>query len=251
MTALAGRLARVHALWTAPSMRFVRELSAWAFGVIAPIVCFGLAVGMGLFARWGVLVFGYAACSIAAFIASQFLRSSRRPVLDSLVAGSLCGAFLFSLPFAIYFGFLGSVLVTFPLLFGGGLGELALGALGLAALPGSLAYGLAARRTVLSSHRIGPWIAGFFAPPLLLFAGQCAVWREVDERTPQLLAAIDAGVPVEQIDIGGLRILGPFSDWPGLKAEIEGDSGPETQRDLRIAELHWRLTGRSLGPFSD
>jgi hypothetical protein len=241
MTACAGWPSRVQALWSTPSGRVVRELAAWSFGVIAPIACFGLAFGMGMFRRWGVLVYGYAACSIVAFVASRFLRSGRRPAFDSLVAGALVGAFLFSLALVFYFGLRGVFQASLSLLFAGSLRVLALSVLGLAALPSSFAYGLAARRSLMSAYRTAPGIVGFFAPPLLLFTAQCVVWREVDERTAQLVAAIDAGVPVEEIDTSGLRNLRLLSDWPGLMAEIQGGHVPETERDRRIAELHGRL----------
>jgi hypothetical protein len=230
-------------------VRCLRRGLAWTFGVGAPIVCFGVAAFGGWFGDYRVLVFGYALCCVAAFTAKLVLRRPRT-MLDPMLAGALAGAFLFALPFGILFGYFG-VLLVIPALFSGDSEMLGFASLGLSSLAGTLAYGWAAWKAQKVTLRPAAWSLGLAAPPLLLLLGQSIVWHQTSLETPRLVAAVDSGVPVEQIELGYARILGPLSDWPELQAELEGDSGAANERDERLAELYERLTGRSVSRFID
>jgi hypothetical protein len=198
------------AIWKRPRVWFAYSL---AFGVAAPLVCFGLTTRVATFISWSVPMLVYALTAVGALLA--WLALGRRSTwLDALLAGVLGGATAFSLVCC-------ALAVPLALIAVAAVAKepeiAALGTLGFLTAPAFLAYAVATGRAFASARKNAlrwPVIAAGLAGSLYVPIGFHAATELACRRAS--LAIVDGARPLDELHLGLWRVLTHGREWDEL-----------------------------------
>jgi hypothetical protein len=222
------------------------------FGVAAPVVCFGFATLLGIFGRWTVPLDLFAGIAVATSVAWLVARE-RWSAFQAVACGVFSAGALFAVPFALYFGSFG-VSFLFASLANLELAMAPWALLGIAPILGLAVYARNARTAWRATcardrRRFLPLVSALLSAALpggvAVVIGRAAEGLET--------AILDSTRPLEGLELERWRWLARGDEWDRLRstyfAITQSDSmapAPLSERERRIADAYFRLTGRTL-----
>ena len=232
------------AIWNHPRIWLACSIT---FGVVAPLVCFGIAtweemLGLPTLALDSYAVF--AAATMGCWLAMRGESDS----FDAIASGVFFAGALFAIPFALYFGLFGVFFLLVAVTrFDGS--ALAFGCLGVAPLAAVIVYGISGRRAMPAQRdRSLHQFAGFIASIAVLVAvglplnlGATAIENLV----------LNTDQPLDRSQLTRWRLYAPGYRWPGLVQAMDGETSSEARvsaRGSRIAQAFEMLTGDDIEP---
>jgi hypothetical protein len=226
--------------------RWARTLGRALFGVVAPLVCFGVLLHASRETWMWPLALFVVTC-VAAYVAS-WLRAPREDALDAALWGALAAATLFAAPWGLFLGGVALLFgVPFVVLMRDG-ESIVLLLLSCGAPAGFLAYAhsLDTRWRGAAPWRLRPGLAlaGALAPGALCLA----LYIGIDSRASAVERAIVANTVAFDADLLRWRWIAPERRWGRI---VDAWTTSTPQERARLDDAHEALTGRRIVVDSD
>lgn len=226
--------------------RWARTLGRVLFGVVAPLVCFGVLLHASRETWMWPLALFVVTC-VAAYVAC-WVRAPRQDALDAALWGALAAATLFAAPWGLFLGGVALLFgVPFVVLMRDG-ESIVLLLLSCGAPAGFLAY---AHSLDTRWRGAAPWLlrpglalAGALAPGALCLA----LYVGIESRASAVERAIVANTVAFDADLLRWRWIAPEHDWERL---VDAWTTSTPQERARLDAAHEALTGHRIVRYSD